>query len=441
MIMAPEADTLDRSFFDRSPAQSQDLGQVLVRMGVRARAASIVLRQAPPSQRTAAILAMAKHLRASASAVLVANTEDLAAGEAAGLSPALLDRLRLDAGRLEGVAASLEIVAGVPDPVGVEIGRWTRPNGLDIARVRTPIGVIAVIYEARPNVTADAAALCVRSGNAVILRGGSEAIRSSLTIHAALEAGVVEAGLPAGVVQIVPTADREGVRHILEGLNGAIDLLIPRGGKGLLTRVKADARVAVLGHLEGLVHTYVHPSADPAKARAIVVNSKMRRVSVCGALETLLVDKAIAPSLLPLIAADLTAAGCELRGDAAARAITPSMSVATEIDWRTEYLEPILAVRIVDGLTAAAEHIAAFGSGHTDAIVTEDADAAEAFVAAVDSAIVLVNASTQFADGGEFGFGAEIGIATDRLHARGPVGAEQLTTYKYVVRGQGQTRP
>ncbi len=418
-----------------------DLAQVLADIGVRARAASAVLRQASPAMRTAAISAMARRLRAATGDILAANAQDLAAGQAAGLSAALLDRLRLDPGRLDGVAASLEAIAAIPDPLGAEIGRWTRPNGLDIARVRTPIGVIAVIYEARPNVTADAAALCVRSGNAVILRGGSEALRSSLAIHAALEAGVVEAGLPAGAVQIVPTADREGVSHILQGLNGAIDLLIPRGGKGLLTRVKADARVAVLGHLEGLVHTYIHAAADPAKARAIVVNSKMRRVSVCGALETLLVDRAIAPTLLPLIAADLIAAGCELRGDAAARALAPAMAVATEADWRTEYLEPILAVRVVDDLAQAVDHIGGYGSGHTDAIITEDTAAAEAFVAAVDSAIVLVNASTQFADGGEFGFGAEIGIATDRLHARGPVGAEQLTTYKYVVRGQGQVRP
>jgi glutamate-5-semialdehyde dehydrogenase len=418
-----------------------DLAQTLADMGVRARAASAVLRQASPQMRTAAISAMARRLRAATGDILAANAQDLAAGQAAGLSAALLDRLRLDEGRLEGVAASLDAVAAIPDPLGAEIGRWTRPNGLDIARVRTPIGVIAVIYEARPNVTADAAALCVRSGNAVILRGGSEALRSSLAIHAALEAGVVEAGLPAGAVQIVPTADREGVRHILEGLNGAIDLLIPRGGKGLLTRVKADARVAVLGHLEGLVHTYIHAAADRAKARAIVLNSKMRRVSVCGALETLLIDRAIAPDLLPLIAGDLIAAGCELRGDAEARALAPAMAVATEADWRTEYLEPILAVRVVDDLAQAVDHIGAYGSGHTDAIVTQDQAAAEAFVAAVDSAIVLVNASTQFADGGEFGFGAEIGIATDRLHARGPVGAEQLTTYKYVVRGEGQVRP
>jgi glutamate-5-semialdehyde dehydrogenase len=424
-----------------SQSSDLDLAHRLAQMGLQARAASAVLRQAAPAQRTAAIVAMAKHLRARAPAVLAANAEDVAAGQAAGLSAALLDRLRLDESRIESVAASLEAVAAISDPLGAEIGRWTRPNGLDIARIRTPIGVIAVIYEARPNVTADAAALCVRSGNAVILRGGSEAIRSSLAIHAALEAGVVEAGLPAGVVQIVPTAHRDGVRHILEGLNGSIDLLIPRGGKGLLTRVKADARVAVLGHLEGLVHTYIHAAADPDKARAIALNSKMRRVSVCGALETLLVDRAIAPALLPLIASDLIAAGCELRGDAEARAIVPAMAVATEIDWRTEYLEPILAVRVVDGMAQAVDHITVYGSGHTDAIVTQDEAAAEAFVAAVDSAIVLVNASTQFADGGEFGFGAEIGIATDRLHARGPVGAEQLTTYKYVVRGQGQVRP
>jgi len=431
--------TLDRAASGPPPAPN--LAQTLADMGVRARAASAVLRQASPDLRTAAILAMARRLRASADKVLAANAQDLVAGQAAGLSAALLDRLRLNDGRLEAIAASLEVVAAIPDPLGAEIGRWTRPNGLDIARVRTPIGVIAVIYEARPNVTADAAALCVRSGNAVILRGGSEAIRSSLAIHTALEAGVVEAGLPAGVVQIVPTADREGVGHILNGLNGAIDLLIPRGGKGLLTRIKADARVAVLGHLEGLVHTYIHTGADPAKARALVVNSKMRRVSVCGATETLLIDRAVAPTLLPLIAGDLMAAGCELRGDADARAIVPTMATATETDWRTEYLEPILAVRVVDDLAAAVDHIAVYGSGHTDAIVTEDAAAAEAFIAAVDSAIVLVNASTQFADGGEFGFGAEIGISTDRLHARGPVGAEQLTTYKYVVRGQGQVRP
>jgi glutamate-5-semialdehyde dehydrogenase len=435
--------TLDRAVSDPPPPQNlaQSLAESLADMGARARGASAVLRQASADQRSKAILAMARRLRASAATVLAANAQDIAAGEAAGLSAALLDRLRLDEGRLDAIAGSLEVVAAIPDPLGAEIGRWTRPNGLDIARVRTPIGVIAVIYEARPNVTADAAALCLRSGNAVILRGGSEAIRSSLAIHAALEAGVVEAGLPAGAVQIVPTADREGVGHILGGLNGTIDLLIPRGGKGLLTRVKADARVAVLGHLEGLVHTYIHAAADPDRARALVVNSKMRRVSVCGALETLLIDRAVAPTLLPLIAEDLTAAGCELRGDVEARAIAPSMALATELDWRTEYLEPILAVRVVDGLAAAVDHIAAYGSGHTDAIVTEDKGAAEAFVAAVDSAIVLVNASTQFADGGEFGFGAEIGISTDRLHARGPVGAEQLTTYKYVVRGQGQVRP
>jgi glutamate-5-semialdehyde dehydrogenase len=421
--------------------QIEPLSQSMVRMGRDARAASASLRRASPTTRTAAILAMAKHLRAAAPAILAANGEDIEAGADAGLSAVLLDRLRLTPERIEAMAEGLDIVAEIADPIGAEIGRWTRPNGLDIARVRTPIGVIAVIYEARPNVTADAAALCVRSGNAVILRGGSEAIRSSLAIHAALEAGLIEAGLPAAAVQIVPTSDREGVQHILSGLDGAIDLLIPRGGKSLIARVKAEAKVAVLGHLEGLNHVYVHSGADADKARALVLNSKMRRVTVCGAAETLLIDRAVAPILLPLIAADLQAAGCALRGDAASRALVSEMSPASDADWRTEYLDAILAVKVVEGLDEAVRHIATYGSGHTDAIVTEDADAAEAFAARVDSAIVIVNASTQFADGGEFGFGAEIGIATDRLHARGPVGAEQLTIYKYVVRGQGQIRP
>ena len=301
--------------------------------------------------------------------------------------------------------------------------------------------MIAIIYESRPNVTADAAALCVRSGNAAILRGGSESFHSATALHAAIVEGLVEAGLPPSCVQMVPTADRAAVGMILAGLDHAIDLIIPRGGKNLVARVQAEARVAVLGHLEGLCHTYVHAAADEAKARAIVLNAKLRRVTVCGATETLLIDAEIAPRLLPLIAGDLIARGCELRGDLRARSLVPAMLAATEADWTTEYLAPILAVRVVDGLDAAVAHIAAYGSGHTDAIVTEDAAAAEAFVAKVDSAIVLINASTQFADGGEFGFGAEIGIATDRLHARGPVGAEQLTTFKYVVRGTGQTRP
>jgi glutamate-5-semialdehyde dehydrogenase len=332
-------------------------------------------------------------------------------------------------------------VAAIPDPVGTEIARWTRPNGLDIARVRTPIGVLAVIYESRPNVTADAAALAIRSGNAAILRGGSESLESGLAIYAAVKDGLAAAGLPEICVQMVATPDRAAVGMILGGLGRTIDLIIPRGGKSLVARVQAEARAPVLGHLEGLNHVFVHAAADPAKALAIVMNAKLRRVSVCGSAETLLVDSAAAATLLPPIAKALAEAGCELRGDEASRAIFPAMVAASDADWTTEYLDAILSVAVVDGVDGAAAHIAAYGSGHTDAIVTEDEAAAEAFIAAVDSAIVLVNASTQYADGGEFGFGAEIGIATDKLHARGPVGAEQLTTFKYVVRGSGQTRP
>ena len=409
-------------------------------MGRAAKAAAQALRLADAAARTRAIAAMARAVRAGAPQILAANAADVAAATAAGTAPAMVDRLLLDAGRLEGVAAALETIAAIPDPVGQEMGRWTRPNGLDIARVRTPIGVIAIVYESRPNVTADAAALCVRAGDAVILRGGSECLATNLAIHAALVQGLAEAGLPQTCVQIVRTADRAAVGHILSGLEGAIDLIIPRGGKSLVARVQAEARAPVLGHLEGLNHVFLHASADPAKAVAIVVNAKMRRVSVCGAAETLLVDRATAETLLPPVAKALAEAGCELRGDAAARAIVP-MGEASEQDWTTEYLAPVIAVAIVDGVEGAAAHIAAYGSAHTDCIVAEDPGAAETFVDLVDSAIILVNASTQFADGGEFGFGAEIGIATDRLHARGPVGAEQLTTYKYVVRGTGQTRP
>ncbi len=410
-------------------------------MGRAARDGARALRLATADQRTAAIRAMADAVRASAADILAANAQDLGKARAAGISGPMLDRLMLDAARVEGLAQALTDVAAIPDPVGAEISRWTRPNGLDIARVRTPIGVVAMIYESRPNVTADAAALCVRAGNAVILRGGSECIQSNLAIHRCVEAGLRAAGLPASAVQIVRTTDRDAVGFLLGGLDGNVDLIIPRGGKSLVARVKAEARAPVLGHLEGLNHVFVHAAADPAKARDIVLNAKMRRVTVCGAAETLLIDRSAADRLLPPIADALIRAGCELRGDAAARAIEPDMKPATVADWTTEYLAAILAVAVVDGVEGAAAHIAAYGSGHTDAIVTEDAAAAEAFAAQVDSAIVLINASTQFADGGEFGFGAEIGIATDRLHARGPVGAEQLTTFKYVVRGSGQTRP
>ena len=417
------------------------LAAQMLALGAQARGAAAWLREMQSAQRTAAIAAMAEAIAAAAPAILQANAQDLAAAQASGMAAHLLDRLALDPGRLAAIAGAVRDIAALPDPVGVEMARWTRPNGLDIARVRTPIGVLAVIYEARPNVTADAAALALRSGNAVILRGGSESLRTNLALHAALSQGLHAAGAPAACVQLVPTADRDAVGLMLAGLEGAIDLLIPRGGKSLVARVRAEARVAVLGHLEGLCHTYVHVRADPDIARAVVLNAKMRRTSVCGSTETLLIDAGAAPSLLPLIAADLEAVGCELRGDPSACALVVTMAPATELDWRTEYLEPILAVRVVDDLDAAVAHIARYGSGHTDAIVTQDAAAAERFTRRVDSAIVLVNASTQFADGAEFGFGAEIGIATDKLHARGPVGAEQLTTYKYVVRGAGQIRP
>ena len=416
------------------------LAAATMQMGKRARLAATWLREAGAEPRTAAILAMAEAVAGAAPDILAANAADLKAAQEAGVAPHMLDRLALDPARLAGVAQAVRDIAAIPDPVGAEIARWTRPNGLDIARVRTPIGVLAVIYEARPNVTADAAALCLRSGNAVILRGGSECLRTNLALHRALTQGLEAAHAPADCIQLVPTADRDAVGLILQGLGGAVDLVIPRGGRGLVARVRAEARVAVLGHLEGLCHTYVHAAADPAKARAILVDAKMRRTSVCGSTETLLIDAAVAPALLPAIAADLEAAGCTLRGDPAARALVPAMTEATEADWTTEYLAPILSVRVVDGVEPACAHISTYGSGHTDAIVTEDAAAAARFTAAVDSAIVLVNASTQFADGGEFGFGAEIGIATDKLHARGPVGAEQLTTYKYVVRGTGQVR-
>ena len=413
----------------------------MLAIGRRARAVARALSLAGAETRTRAIRGMADALRSQAGQVLAANAADLDDARAAGMATALMDRLALDANRLDGVIAALASIAAIPDPVGVETARWTPQNGLDIARIRTPIGVLAIIYESRPNVTADAAALAVRAGNAVILRGGSEGLRSNLAIHAALVAGLEQAGLSSDTVQIVTTRDRAAVGHMLTGLDGSIDLLIPRGGRSLVERVKAEARVAVLGHLEGVNHVYVHASADPDMARAIVLNAKMRRVSVCGAAETLLVDRAIAAGLLPLIADDLTAAGCALRGDLATCALVPQASPAEAADWSTEYLEPILAVRVVDDLNGAIDHIARYGSGHTEAIVASDKGTIERFLAEVDAGIVMANASTQFADGGEFGFGGEIGISTDRLHARGPVGAEQLTSFKYVIRGKGQVRP
>jgi len=418
-----------------------DLKTRMLDLGRRARAAAMLLREAPAAARTRALEILSAKLTAAEPALLAANARDVESARANGMTEALIDRLSLSPARIAGIAEAVATIAAVPDPLGVETERWTPANGLDIARVRTPIGVLGVIYESRPNVTADAAALCIRSGNAAILRCGSDCLQSSLAIAALIAEALAEAVLPADAVQLVDTPDREAVGLMLTGLNGAIDVIIPRGGKSLVARVQAEARTAVLSHLEGLNHTYLHEAADLETARAIVLNAKMRRVSVCGATETLLVDRAAAERLLPPVAADLIAAGCELRGDAHARALVPAMTPATEADWTTEYLAPILSVHVVEDLDAATDHIARYGSGHTEAIVTTDAEAAERFAAKVDSAIVLINASTQFADGGEFGFGGEIGISTNRLHARGPVGAEQLTTYKYVVRGQGQVRP
>lgn len=413
---------------------------LMLMMGTRARAAAKAVREASAVTRSAALTAMARQIRAAAPAILAANDTDMARSAAEGLSASMLDRLKLDPARLEAMAAAVEDVAGQPDQLGEVMKDWTRPNGLHMQRVRIPIGVIGIVYESRPNVTADAGALCLRSGNCVILRGGSDAIGSSTEITKALRAGLAEAGLPEDAIQLVGTTDRAAVGAMLTGLNGSIDMIIPRGGKSLVARVQAEARVPVLSHLEGICHTYIHVGADPEKAVALTLNAKMRRTGVCGSTETLLIDEAIAAALLPKIAAALMDKGCELRGDVAAQAIVP-MAEATEEDWRTEYLAPVLSVAVVPGIEVAVAHIARYGSGHTDAIVTEDHAAAERFLHEVDSAIVLVNASTQFADGGEFGFGGEIGIGTGRLHARGPVGAEGLTTYKYVVRGSGQARP
>ena len=401
-------------------------------MGEAAQKAAEHLRNAPASQRREAIRAVAKHIRRRSSEILSANQLDVSDASA------LVDRLLLTPERLEAMASALEDIANLPDPVGQVIDEWTRPNGLRISRIRTPIGVVGMIYESRPNVTAEAAAICLRSGNAVILRSGSEALRSSIAIGSAIADGLAEAGLPTACAQVIPTADREAVGLMLGGLRETIDVIIPRGGKALVERVQKEARVPVIGHLEGVCHTYVHRSADPEMAAQIVRNAKLRRPSVCGATETLLIDRSAAPQILPVIAAAL--GDCELRGDDAARAIVP-MSVATEEDWRAEYLDRILAVKTVDGVDDAVTHIRRYGTAHTEAIIAEDPAAAERFLDRVDSAIVLWNASTQFADGGEFGFGAEIGIATGKLHARGPVGPEQLTTFKYQVRGDGQIRP
>lgn len=402
------------------------------------RAAQRVLGRMSHDAKAQALRSAAAALREAEAEVLAANAEDLAAGQANGLSPAMLDRLMLDPARLAGIADAVENVANLADPVGQEIERSSRPNGLVLSRVRVPVGLIGIIYESRPNVTADAAALCVASGNAVLLRGGSEAVRSNRAIHAALVRGLASVGVPEGAVQLVPTQDRAAVGAMLTAA-GLIDMIVPRGGKSLVARVQADARVPVLAHLDGINHTYIHAAADPAKAAAIAVNAKLRRTGICGAMETLLLDAQLQGA--PAVVAALLESGCELRGDARARALDPRIVAASADDWDTEYLDSVLSVAVVDGLDAALAHIAAHGSQHTEAIVSEDEVAVERFLTEVDSAIVMANASTQFADGGEFGLGAEIGIATGRLHARGPVALEGLTTYKWLVRGTGQVRP
>ncbi len=410
---------------------------LIERLARAGRAAQRVLAGLDHAAKAAALRAAAQALREDAAAILAANAEDLAAGTANGLTPAMLDRLKLDPERLAGVADAVDSIAELPDPVGQVIDTATRPNGLVLSRVRVPVGLIGIIYESRPNVTADAAALCLASGNAVLLRGGSEAVRSNRAIHAALVRGLERAGVPGAAVQLLPTQDRAAVGAMLAAA-GLIDMIVPRGGKSLVARVQADARVPVLAHLDGINHTYIHASADPAMATRIVVNAKLRRTGICGAMETLLLDAQF-PASQAVVAA-LLDGGCELRGDPRARALDPRIAAASDADWDTEYLDSVLAVAVVDGLDDALGHIAAHGSQHTEAIVAQDESAIERFLAQVDAAIVMANASSQFADGGEFGLGAEIGIATGRLHARGPVALEGLTTYKWLVRGSGQVR-
>ena len=410
-------------------------------IGTNARKASHVLALAPSAAKDAALLNAAKALRRDRQKILDANAKDVAAARAAGRPESFVDRLVLNDKRVEAIAVGLEDVAALADPVGAVLAEWTRPNGLKFQRVRVPIGVIGIIYESRPNVTADAGALCLKAGNAAILRGGSDSYRSSHAIRAALAAGLREARLPEAAIQLVPTRDREAVGQMLRGLDGHIDVIVPRGGKSLVARVQAEARVPVFAHLEGICHVYVDKAADPDMAKRIVLNAKMRRTGVCGSAETLLVDREAPKALLKALVTMLLDAGCEVRGDEAMRTADSRVKAATEQDWPTEYLDAIIAARVVDGVAGAIEHIERYGSHHTDTIVTADEKTAEKFLSEVDSAIVLHNASTQFADGGEFGFGGEIGIATGKMHARGPVGVEQLTSFKYRVRGSGQVRP
>ena len=410
-------------------------------IGLKARKTAGVLALATTAQKNAALLAMARAIRATANHLIVANAAEVAAAKTKNLKGSFIDRLTLNRDRIEAMAKGLEDIAALPDPVGTTLSEWTRPNGLKISRVRVPIGVIGIIFESRPNVAADAGALCMKSGNATILRGGSDGFESAKVIVEALQQGLGAASLPKSSIQMAPTTDRASVGEMLAGLGGTIDLIVPRGGKNLVTRVQEEARVPVFSHLEGICHVYVDKSANPAMARDIVLNAKMRRTGVCGAAETILIDRAAAKANLMPIIRTLIDAGCEVRGDAEARAADAHVKPTNEEDWSTEYLDSIVSLRVVDGVDEAMAHIAKYGSQHTDAIVADDEKAARKFLNQVDSAIVLHNASTQFADGGEFGFGAEIGIATGKLHARGPVGLEQLTTFKYQVRGTGQVRP
>jgi glutamate-5-semialdehyde dehydrogenase len=421
--------------------KEESIGAVMDDIGREALAAARVLARVSSAAKNAALLGAAEAVRARAAIILAANDADMAAARARGLSEAMLDRLRLDAGRIEAVAAGLEQVAALPDPVGRVLAEWTRPNGLVIQRVSVPLGVIGIIYESRPNVTADAGALCLKSGNAAILRGGSESADSSRAIHDCLVEGLRSIGLPEAAIQQVPTQDRDAVGYMLKGMADYLDVIVPRGGKSLIARVKQDARVPVIGHLEGNCHVYVDGAADVNMAREIVLNAKLRRTGICGAAETVLFDRAASVTHVVSVIGALLEAGCEVRGDEAVQAIDPRVRPATEEDWYTEYLDAIISARMVDGVEGAIAHIARYGSAHTESIVTADPATAERFLAEVDSAIVLHNASTQYADGGEFGMGAEIGISTDRFHARGPVGLEQLVSYKYVVRGTGQVRP
>jgi len=417
-----------------------EIAAVMEPIGRAAVEAARVLSRAPTETKDRALLAAAHALRSHRDEILAANAADLREARASGSTGAMLDRLALDAARVETMASGIEQVAALPDPIGTVIAEWQRPNGLRIQRVRVPLGVIGIIYESRPNVTCDAGALCLKSGNAAILRGGSESHRSSRAIHACLVAGLREAGLPEACIQLVPTTDRAAVGYMLAAMTDYIDVVVPRGGRSLVERVQQEARVPVIGHLEGNCHVYVDGAADLDMARAIVKNAKLRRTGICGAAETLLLDEACVGTHLAPIVRDLLDAGCEVRGDARVQAVDPRVRAATEDDWYTEYLDAVIAAKVVRGVDEAIAHIAKYGSAHTESIVTGDAAAAERFLARVDSAIVLHNASTQFADGGEFGMGAEIGISTDRFHARGPVGVEQLTSYKYVVRGAGQVR-